>query len=190
MIRVLILTFFLSLSLITSAQKPFTIGPLVGMTSSTLHNSDYTSSKAGSGYALGGFMRIAIKKLYLQPNIYYLQNASSFDDNQNTVDTKLKTVNYEALLGYRIFKFTDLTYIRIFAGIGYANINTLKYQNAPPNLSSTPGSGNTTLNVGAGIDLWKFTFDLRYQEGLSDIDKSSNTMKTNMVMLTAGFKIL
>lgn len=174
------------------AQKFFTFGPMIGYTSSTLDNSTFSNNNPGSGYALGGFIRADIKKWYIQPNIYYLNNSSSFDYNQTTTDTKLQSINGDLLLGYRIFKFTDLTYIRIFAGLSYSNINSLQFKNK--NNSNTSGidysSDNFLLNVGAGIDLWKFTFDLRYQRGLTDIDKSANSMYTNTLMLTAGFKIL
>lgn len=172
------------------AQKPFTFGPMIGYTTSSLDNSAFSNNQAGSGYALGGFLRFDIKKWYLQPNIYYFDGSSSFDYNNASTDAKMKSVNTDLLLGYRIFKFTDLAYIRIFAGPSYSNINSLKYKNGDPALKPNYSSDNILLNAGAGIDLWKFTFDLRYQRGLSDIDKSSSTMHTNTFMLTAGFKIL
>ena len=190
MIRTTLLAFILFVGFNASAQKPFTFGPFVGISSSTLENSAYTASKANTGYGLGAFVRLDIKKWYLQPNIYYLQNASSFEDNQTTTDAKLKSVNYEALLGYRIFKFTDLTYLRIFTGVGYANINSMKYKSNNPSITSDAGNSNTTFNIGGGLDFWKFTFDLKYQRGLTDIDDSSNKQFTNMLFLTAGFKIL
>jgi len=174
----------------TQAQKLFTFGPMVGYTYSTLDNSTFTKSSAGSGYALGGFIRVYIKKWYLQPNVYYLNNSSSFDYNQTTIDTKLQSVNLDLLLGYRIFKFTDLTYMRIFAGPSYSNINSLKYKHGDPTLNPNYLSDNFLLNAGVGFDFWKLTFDLRYQRGLTDIDKSSNSMYTDAFMLTAGFKIL
>jgi len=172
------------------AQKLFTFGPMVGYTTSTLDNSTFTNNNSGSGYMLGGFMRADIKKWYLQPNIYYIQNSSSFDYNQSTTNTKSSAVTGDLFLGYRIFKFTDLTYIRIFAGPSYSNINSLKYKNGDPTLNPTYSSDNILMNAGLGLDFWKFTFDLRYQRGLTDIDKSTNSMYTNTFMLTAGFKIL
>ncbi|WP_018342112.1 outer membrane beta-barrel protein [Cytophaga aurantiaca] len=173
-----------------NAQKIFTFGPMVGYTTSTLDNSTFTNNSAGSGYALGGFLRFDIKKWYLQPNVYYLSSSSSFDHNQSTTDAHLKSVNADLLLGYRIFKFTDLTYIRVFAGPSYSNINSLKYKNGDPTLNPNYSSDNVLLNVGAGIDVWKFTFDLKYQRGLTDIDNTSNSMHTNAFLITAGFKIL
>jgi hypothetical protein len=172
------------------AQKIFTFGPLIGYTSSTLDNSTFSNNNPGSGYALGGFVRVDIKKCYLQPNIYYLNNTSSFDYNQTTTNTNLKSVTGDLLVGYRLFKFTDLTYVRIFAGPSYSNINKLQYKNGDPTLSPNYSSSNILLNAGVGFDFWKLTFDLRYQRGLTDIDKSANSMHTNTFMLTAGFKIL
>jgi hypothetical protein len=170
----------------TSAQKLITFGPLAGYTASVLENSDYPNSTPGSGYVFGGFIRADIKKWYIQPNIYYMYNSSSIDVNQTSTDVKSKSVNGDLLLGYRFFKFTDLTYLRLFAGPGYSNINTLKYDSGTSDYSTD----NILLNAGVGLDFWKLTFDLKYQRGLTDIDKSSNTMHTSLFMLTAGFKIL
>jgi len=178
------------------AQKLFTFGPMIGLTSSTLDNSGFSNNTSGAGYVLGGLVRADIKKWYLQPNIYFMYNTSSFDYNQTATDARLNSMTGDLLLGYRIFKFTDLTYIRIFAGPSYSNINSLQYMNK--NGSASPGSvyssdyssDNVLLNVGAGIDVWKFTFDVKYQRGLTDIDKSANSMYTNTLMVTAGFKIL
>ena len=170
----------------SDAQKILTFGPLVGLTTSTLDNSNFSNNGPGIGYALGGFVRADIKKLYLQPNVYYMHNASSFDVGGKTIDTKLNTVNIDLLLGYRFFKFTDLTYMRVFAGPGYSNINKLKYDTGTPDYAAH----NILLNVGAGIDVWKFTFDLKYQRGLTDIDKSTSNIYTNTLMFTAAFKIL
>jgi len=175
---------------VSNAQKLFTFGPMAGYSTSSLDNSIFSNNSAGSGYALGGFMRADIKKWYIQPNVYYLHNSSSFDYNQATTDVKLKEVNFDLLLGYRFFKFTDLTYMRIFAGPSYANVNSLKYKHGDPSLSPNAASSSINLNAGIGIDIWKFTFDARYQRGLSDIDQSANKMYTNMFMFTAGFKIL
>ena len=173
-----------------NAQKPFTFGPMVGITSSTLENSTFTNNNSGVGYLIGGFMRADIKKWYIQPNVYYQHTVSSFDYNQTTIDAELSSVNVDLLLGYRLFKFTDLTYMRIFTGPSYSNINSLKYKNGDPTLNPNYASDNILLNAGLGLDFWKFTFDFRYQRGLTDIDKSTNSMYTNSFMLTGGFKIL
>ena len=178
------------------AQKLFVFGPMIGNTSSILENSGFSNNTSGVGYILGGFVRADLKKWYLQPNIYFMHNACSFDYNQTTTDVRLNSVTGDLLLGYRIFKFTDLTYIRIFAGPSYSNINSLEYLNknnsttSGPIYSSNYSSDNILLNIGAGIDVWKFTFDFKYQQGLTDIDKSTSSTHTNTLMLTAGFKIL
>lgn len=174
------------------AQKLFTFGPMIGLTSSTLDNSGFSNNTSGAGYVLGGLVRADIKKWYIQPNIYFMYNTSSFDYNQATANARLNAVTGDLLLGYRLFKFTDLTYIRIFAGPSYSNINSLQYKNTNNSPTSDPNysSDNVLLNVGAGIDVWKFTFDFKYQRGLTDIDKSANSMYTNTLMVTAGFKIL
>lgn len=174
------------------AQKLFTFGPMIGLTSSTLDNSGFSNNTSGAGYVLGGFVRADIKKWYVQPNIYFMHNTCSFDYNQSTTDARLNSMTGDLLLGYRLFKFTDLTYIRIFAGPSYSNINSLQYKNTNTSPTSDPNysSDNVLMNVGAGIDVWKFTFDVKYQRGLTDIDKSTSNMHTNTLMLTAGFKIL
>lgn len=184
--KILLLITALFVIQFSQAQKLITFGPMAGLTSSMLDHSDVANSKPGTGYALGGFIRGDIKKFYIQPAIYYVHNTSTFDFNQSNIDTKMNNINADLLLGYRIFKFTDLTYVRIFAGPSYSNISSFKYDGGKPDYSSD----NILLNVGAGWDVWKLTFDLRYQQGLTDIDKTSSTLYTNVFMLTAGFKIL
>src|SRR4051812_12757128 len=69
MIRSIILFVCLLFANITNAQEilPFTIGPMVSMTSTSLSaDPSFQNQVAGSGYNIGGFARIKILLLYAQ----------------------------------------------------------------------------------------------------------------------------
>lgn len=67
-----------------------------------------------------------------------------------------------------------------------------------PLTSSSINSINWYIQAGLGIDLWMFTFDVRYQGGLNDVISSVEQGKqtwnfdsrNNVFQLSLGFKIL
>lgn len=77
--RILLLISALLIVQFTQAQKLITFGPIIGVTTSTLDNSKFSGNSPGVGYMAGGFFRADIKKWYLQPNVYYMNNESSFE---------------------------------------------------------------------------------------------------------------
>jgi len=67
-----------------------------------------------------------------------------------------------------------------------------------PITKSSINSVNWYIQAGLGVDLWKFTLDLRYQGGLNQVISSVESggktwdfsSKNNVFQLSLGFKIL
>ncbi len=174
----------LSIVLSSFAQLPFTfdIGLKGGINSNQLSTenntingvsySDFTSA-VKSGFNIGAFARLGGKKLYLQPELLYCQKNSQSTSSSPaslTQTVNLKTIQIPLLLGYKIINL-KVASIRAFTGpaMSFAmsgsnvksNLNNLALNNLKNNIWD--------WQLGAGIDLLKFTFDVRYEWGLTNI---------------------
>jgi hypothetical protein len=201
---VLILAF--STGGVSYGQLNLKIGPKVGFNASQLHtNLDSISSQFKSGFQIGIFVRMG-KKVYLQPEFYYTTQGGVFESTvQNwKQNIKLGSLNIPVLVGVSFIN-SSLLNVRILAGpavsivvnkkIGESNVSNAIYG---PITDSDIKNVNWYIQAGAGVDIWKFTFDIRYQLGLNKIidnvsfqNKTVNFNTTNNVwVVSLGFKLL
>jgi len=177
------------------AQKLFTLGIHAGVNVSTLSTNipDYFSS-ANAGFRGGVFARINIKKFHIQPELNFSMVGSegNFSDNPaRYYSARANTLEVPLILGYKIidFKFINL---RLQAGGFFAwNMSkTLKvHDQAFPQNDTTITSANAAdynggIVLGAGVDVWRFALDFRYQWGFV------NMFGNNVIFQdpVAGFK--
>lgn len=170
------------------------------------------------GYQIGAFVRIG-KKLHLQPEAYFtaktgeLSFTSAGVDPNNpikTVEVKqgitFNTVDVPVLVGYTIFDPKVLK-VRLQAGPVASFVTNKKYDLTLDGVESGDDQTvfdeddfnniNWGLQFGAGVDVLFLTIDLRYELGLNDVYKNSNTtagidtmFKNNVFFLSVGWKIL
>ncbi|QZT37798.1 PorT family protein [Halosquirtibacter xylanolyticus] len=205
--RVFLIVLLLSVSLGAFAQVlPFDIGLKAGWNSSkvTTDNfstdiSDYSPSN-NSGYLIGFYSRIHMKKFFIQPELYFQSKKGETtldlsDGSKVDYEVDFKTINVPILIGYRFLKF-PMFKVQAFTGpVMIFNTNSNVKVSDPSLGSATDPSGmDWGYQLGVGVDIALFTIDARYEWGLSNVDGGigdiSFDQKSNMITFSVGWKFL
>jgi len=197
----------MTMVLSTFAQLPFTfdLGLKAGINSNqintsnaTINNINYTNftSPGKSGFDFGVFARLGGKRLYLQPELLYCQQKGQSSNALVTQDLNIKTIQVPVLLGFKLINL-KVASLRAFTGPSMSYV--LTSSNIKMNLPNFDPKNfkNNIWNwqLGAGVDILKFTFDVRYQWGLSNTsDGTLNNVgfvnKVNSLTFSIGFKFI
>ena len=157
-----------------------------------------TDSK--SGYNLGVFARIKGKRLYFQPELLLctkssITNSTSVAGLAGNQKVNLKTIQVPLLLGIKLLDF-KLASVRAFTGPAMSFVqNGSSISSNLPNFEPQNFKKNIwDWQLGAGIDVLKFTFDVRYEWGLTnttegDVTKIGFADKGKTLTISVGFKI-
>ncbi len=150
---------------------------------------------ADNGMMLGAFLRVNIKKWYIQPELNYVSRKSKVSytlaGNNVSAEIKTKSLDVPILLGYKIVKL-PMFKLRAFAGPVASFtlddkatiLSTIQKQSSDLDFKGAVWNGK----VGAGIDVWKLSLDVDYEFGLSDV--SDEFLKKNkMFNVTLGFRL-
>ncbi|MEI6695869.1 MAG: porin family protein [Bacteroidota bacterium] len=191
------------------SQSPLNLGVKIGFNSSKMPteftNVSDIKEQAKTGFLAGAFVRINLSSIYLQPEIYFTKKGGSFQSatipqfqgKTFTQQTVLNTIDVPVLLGIKLINFKVVN-LRLMAGpvISFVTSKDISYQVDGVNLGSLPSPTtdykNTiwSIQAGAGIDVLKFTLDVRYEWGLNNIsDNGSMNSKTNLLNVSLGMKI-
>jgi len=190
---------------VTFAQLNFKIGPKIGFNASKLHSSlDSISSQFKSGFQFGIFVRVG-KKVYLQPELYYTTQGGVFESNNKNnyylkQNVKLGSLDVPILVGVSFIN-NDLLNVRVLAGPVASFVVNKKIEDSgviDPIKNADIKNVNWYIQAGAGVDIWKFTLDIRYQIGLnkiiSDVSLQNRTINfntsNNVWVVSLGFKFL
>lgn len=181
----------LTLAMVTFAAT-FDLGIKAGYNTSKI-STDLSTIKADSkgGYNFGAFGRFGGKNFYLQPEFLYVVRNEGFSVGSAYEAIKMKSLQVPVLLGYKLIDLKVVS-IRAFTGpaisfsTGYESDKSFKYN-----------FNNSTWDyqLGAGVDVLMFTFDIRYEWGLSKTFDTSSlgsnfTSKGNTFSVNLGFKFL
>ncbi|MEI6456180.1 MAG: porin family protein, partial [bacterium] len=170
--------FLISVFFLTACYSfaEFTIGIKAGYNASKLSiNPDTITSNFKSGFNAGIFIRFG-KKLYIQPELYYTSQGGVFTSNFDNwkQNIKLGSLDVPVLVGFKIINNDNLN-LRILAGpmASFIVNKTIseEFDSEGPITSADINSVNWAIQAGAGVDVWKFTLDVRYQVGLSKLIK-------------------
>lgn len=183
---------FTMMATAASAQKsPIHIGLKGGANFSKLPiSSSGISSKYATGFSAGAFTRIDISKVYVQGELLFSKKASKFNsDLLNDQKVSWSSIDVPVLVGYKLLNM-DLLNVRIFGGGVYSytiseKASLFKQIN---NSFNKFDKSNIGYQVGAGIDVGKLTFDLRYEGGLSSVSKQFKS-RPNSFQASVGFMI-
>ena len=154
----------------------------------------------GTGGAFGAFARIGGSKLYLQPEVLYnsmtttytysVKNTAGIVISTLTNDVKLKTFQIPILLGYKLLDL-KLASIRAFTGPAASFVTNKGVQDLTTQIKDNFASDTMAWawQVGAGVDVLMFTFDIRYDLGLSELKTvTADTFKGRTFTVSLGFK--
>jgi len=179
------------------AQIPgFSIGPKIGYNTRTF-TTDLASIKSDpdGAFQFGAFARIG-KKIYIQPEAYYVVKGGKITFNGSVEQIKLKSVTIPVLIGYRLIN-AGIFNIRIMGGPAVSMITdkTLSINNLPnfPVTSKNDLKNSMwSIQFGGGVDVLNFTLDLRYEIGVDNIytGQQNFSMRNNLFNVSLGFKLL
>jgi hypothetical protein len=195
--KILVLSFILlTTRCIGQDIIPLTFGPLVSMTSTSLKASpDFVDQVSGAGYNVGGMVRLKLLFLYAQAEVSYGTKSSSVTVSDTGVNNnatyKLKGMDFTAILGLKLLGIGDMGNVRIFGGYNWNNFSDITYS-IDGNIfdASDVNSNNHSVLFGVGVDLAKFSFDLKLINGFADLTEASNTtVESQVVNLTVAYRL-
>ncbi|MBN2639371.1 MAG: PorT family protein [Bacteroidales bacterium] len=183
----------------------FHFGPQIGYTSSTLsYNANDISSSLKNNMVFGVFARIG-KKVYLQPELNYLTQGTTFKfENGTEQNADLKSIQVPLSLGVNLVD-AKLVKVRLFGG-GTANFVVNK-DITFKNLIGETGdylnkdnfkNANFQYQVGVGVDVLMFALDVKYYgpldklvDGSVNYNNQTHTVDagSSVFMVTLGWKI-
>jgi len=180
-----ILLFFLFVSVAcginAQEQERFLIGVKGGYTLTRFGLSNYDQRvmqiedrDSQSGYLAGLYTRVRVfKGLSFQPEFYYAKKKgeisfsgvnSDFPFPDTSFVTNIKSWELPLLVHLRLINFEVGN---IFAVAGPV-VSFVKDGSTDPGTGFVFDNSNWTMMLGGGVEFWRFTFDARYEWGLSN----------------------
>lgn len=179
--KLFIITLFCLLGTAAFAQtSPVNIG-IHGGWNNTRINIKQLKVDSHDGFMVGVFARVNLGNLYIASAVNYAGKTSV--NKTNDLKLKYHSIDVPILLGTYIFK-TPVFKLRGFVGPVASFLTRKLDKNFFRDTDKTMWNGR----LGAGIDLWKLTFDVDYEFGLKRFgDGAKAPCSWN---LTLGFKFL
>ncbi|MDL2143101.1 porin family protein [Flavobacterium tructae] len=184
---------FTLISFKSNAQSPLPIhvGIKAGSNYSELPVSKGSDSKYAAGFFGGAMARFDFKRFFIQNEILYSEKSSKIERTASLPSKNLKWRSLEMplVIGYKIIDQSMLN-VRVFGGGVYSYV-------LDENISSVSqlktaygkfNKSNIGYQVGAGIEISKFTLDVTYQGGLNNISKEFSS-KPNSFNIGVGYFI-
>jgi Outer membrane protein beta-barrel domain len=193
---------------LANAQSPINVGIKAGVNLSTINiNSDVDGFEdvnidGGLGLVAGGFVRINLGKISIQPEVLYSQKKFSEpgENGDSEIEYTINEIDVPVLIGIdlvdaKVFKLRLVGGPMISLNIDN-KIESGDFSFSSDELDNAFEEAKFGYVVGLSADVTKLTFDLRYNGQLSDTfsddftGTSDITTKTSWVQFTVGFKFL
>lgn len=178
------------------AQLPsFDFGIKAGINVSKLQ-SDVTAEENRLGYQAGVFARLGGAGLYFQPELYLGSKGSEYPNAAEVYSGNEKisftTLDLPLLIGTKVGP--SAFNVRFMAGpvVSFLLNKDEPVASASQDVKDFRNYKNQALGLqaGAGVDISKLTLDVRYEAGISNINKTDKyDQKTNLWHISLGYKI-
>ena len=124
--------------------------------------------KAAAGFQAGALARVSLAGIYIQPELLYTQFKNEYnaeDANGNNADFKVtkKRLDIPVNVGKRFLGIAHVQAGPVFSYYFNDKISVKDFTSAKQD------EFNVGLQVGAGVEISKLLFDLRYEFGLGKI---------------------
>lgn len=139
----------------------------------TSMESSSLEGKYGFGYQAGIMTRLDIGKLYVHGEALFNKRKAKYQVQDGSSSTlSWNAIDIPVVVGYKLIKADDFN-VRIFAGgvYSYAFNNNVSTSEALQQGFKKFDKSNMGITGGVGLDYKNFTFDLRYETGLTSISK-------------------
>ena len=165
----------------------------------------------GTGYHIGAYSLIRIKKFALQPEIVYSRQGQYFNTPLNTnLDTHINYVNIPVILKYYLVGGLNFQLGPQFGFVASSSAdlvdktNNLKLAATGQSLKDYINTTDFSMAYGIGLDLpFGASLTVRYNSGISDINKYTNgstpgpltpsigtsTSKNHVLQISVGYRL-
>ena len=119
--------------------------------------------KASAGFQAGALARVSLAGIYIQPELLYTQFKNEYDVDGQNLDVTKKRLDIPVNVGKR------------FLGIGHVQAGPVFSYYFDDKLSvkdfttAKQAEFNVGMQIGAGVEVSKLLFDLRYEFGLGKV---------------------
>ena len=176
--RIILISSLAILFLNLSAQMDFGIKGglnISNVKASEILTDDYRINPAASGnlgYHVGGFLRASMVGIFIQPELYFSSLSSEFkvEDLSGTgtadqlVKQKIGRIDVPVLVGVKLGNF------RLGLGpVGSIIVSDESDLDDITGYEATLKSATFGYQLGAGVDIWKISIDLRYEGNLTKL---------------------
>ena len=176
-------------TLILNAQSPFNIGIKAGYNSSKIKTDIASFDESNvNNYLAGAFLRINLKKFYLQPEAYFCTKGGELKDVNGTNSFDLKSVDVPLLVGYKLID-TKLMNLRINTGPLMSFMTTTDADGEDFN-SDDIKDHFFGWQYGAGVDFMFLTLDVRMENSFGDIYSGKGDEKSKTFLISLGILLL
>lgn len=194
---------FLIIIIIISTYKGFAqkdsrivYGPMLSLTSTSLKaNPTIGEIDPQKSMGIGLFARLRILMIYaeLEGGFTSLKSKSQLTLPSGLNSQSNYTLNgwdINSYIGCRIFKMEDIGNVRVFIGYTLKDISKISVRSDLPNLQNLNFESKFEGFIfGAGVDVWKLAFNVKFTRGLGDIVNSTDqSIINNYSTLSVGYK--
>ena len=180
----------MAVAFMLKAQSPVNIGLKAGFNSSKI-KTDRSQFDEGNvnNFLAGAFLRVNIRKLYLQPEAYFSSKGGDLSSLDEKGSFDLKSVDVPFLLGYKLID-KKVANLRIHTG------PVMSF------MTSSSTGGLTDFNAdkikdhvfgwqyGAGADFLFLTLDIRMENSFGDIYSGKGDAKSRTFLVSLGIMLL
>lgn len=178
------------------AQSPVNLGLKAGINSSNISTDlDTYDESSVNNYLAGAFLRVNIRKLYLQPEAYFTSKGGKLSEitgggATNAVNSfDLKAIDVPVLLGYKIIN-KDQFNLRINAGPLFSFMLDKELNESAALDVDELKDHYFGIQYGAGIDFLFLSLDVRMENSFGDIYSGVGDEKSKTLLVTLGLKLL
>jgi len=189
--KLLFLVVFLGVVKIAHAVSPINLGLKAGYTSSKL-TTDFEQFDDGSvsNFLVGAFVRVNLKKWYLQPEGYFTSKGGHLKDI-STDSFDLNSLDVPIMLGYKVVDLPKVN-LRLNAGPVFSFITKKGGETSRSSVFDYNNIKDNYIGIqyGAGVDYMFLTMDARLENSLGDVQAGAGSEKIKLFMVTLGIKFL
>lgn len=188
---------------ISSYGQFATLGPKIGLSHSTLTESDIQAIAGGDasvGFHAGLFARFSVLGFYVQPEAVFTSSGGeiAYSDPQTNL-TEIKEMEYNKIDVPVLFGFKIGPLFRVNAGPSFSLLLNAdaRRQGTVQEVEDNHRDATVGFQAGVGVDISKITLDLRYENNLSAFGEEvrfagqnySTDLRNQLWQFSLGYKL-
>ena len=189
----------MALFMINISYGQFTLGPRIGLSSSTVDFDPFTiggetisSGNATAGFHAGAFARVTLGFLYIQPEALFTQSGGEIELSDGFIsdirEVEFNKLDFPVMIGTKFLKI-----FRIQAGPTFSMLLDAEAKGLEEDIKSGYKDSTIGYQAGAGLDLWNLVIDVKYEGNLSTFGDElfgfPTDQNNNQWLVSVGFKL-